>query len=150
MGDKALVNINGLRSLAATAKNIGREDIFLEIALEWAQNASDEVLRLTTELAALKAQEPVAWMNPDTGFAPDAFIWTRDERCHPEYKVPVFASPVPPAPAQAEETMTLQEVWNAMGGNPGISPSRSDVLLQLKLLDQICDEADAPAQKEQS
>ena len=50
-----------------------------------------------------------------------------------------------PAPAHAE-TMTLQEVWNAMGGNPGIAPSRADVLLQLKLLDQICDEADDKTQ----
>lgn len=50
-----------------------------------------------------------------------------------------------PAPA---ETMTLQEVWNAAGGNPGIKPTRDDVLLALKTLDEVCDEvvrAKAPA-----
>lgn len=40
---------------------------------------------------ALEAAKPVAWMNPKANFAPDAFIWTRDERNHPEYSVPVAA-----------------------------------------------------------
>lgn len=39
-------------------------------------------------------------------------------------------------------TMTLQEIWNASGGNPGIKPSVTDVLLALKNLGQICDESE--------
>lgn len=42
-----------------------------------------------------------------------------------------------------QETMTLHEVWVAAGGNPGIVPSKADVLCALKLLDEVCDEADS-------
>ncbi len=37
-------------------------------------------------------------------------------------------------------TMTLQEIWNASGGNRGIKPSVTDVLSALKNLGEICDE----------
>lgn len=48
-----------------------------------------------------------------------------------------------------EQTMTLAEIWAAAGGNPGITPTRADVMLALKTLDEICDEADkAPEPRE--
>ncbi|CAH0532182.1 hypothetical protein UAM5_00065 [Ralstonia phage UAM5] len=43
------------------------------------------------------------------------------------------------------ETMTLQEVWEAAGGNPGIKPTREDVIEALRQLDEVCDSADADA-----
>lgn len=48
-------------------------------------------------------------------------------------------------PAGAGElvvTLTLQEVWEAAGGNPGIKPSKAEVLEALHMLDEVCDEAD--------
>jgi len=55
-----------------------------------------------------------------------AFVAYRDRASHGQ------------APA---EIMTLQEVWDAAGGNPRIKPTRDDVLLALKTLDEVCDEA---------
>lgn len=52
------------------------------------------------------------------------------------------------SPVAAPGAMSLQEVWEAAGGNPGIQPSREEVLTALRLLDAACDEADdkpAPA-----
>lgn len=43
---------------------------------------------------------------------------------------------------RSDETMTLHEIWVAAGGNPGIRPSRADVVQALKDLDKVCDEAD--------
>lgn len=48
-----------------------------------------------------------------------------------------LAEPVQP------QTMTLQEVWDAAGGNSGIKPTKQDVLDALRLLDEVCDAADA-------
>lgn len=39
--------------------------------------------------------------------------------------------------------MSVKEVWEAAGGNPGIKACREEVLRVLKQLDEICDEADA-------
>lgn len=41
----------------------------------------------------------------------------------------------------ARETMTLQEVWEAAGGNPGIKASLAEVIEALRQLDAVCDEA---------
>lgn len=55
-------------------------------------------------------------------------------------------------PAAAESdlamTLTLQEVWEAAGGNPGIKPSKADVLEALRMLDKVCDDADTAASPE--
>lgn len=52
-------------------------------------------------------------------------------------------------PAQQQDTMTVQEVWVAAGGNPGMRATKQDVLDALKLLDEVCEEADRkPAQQE--
>jgi hypothetical protein len=69
--------------------------------------AADELERLRAMLAASPAspaQQPVAWMNPNEGFAPNAFIWGRDEDCHPEYSEPVYrAQPPTPQPPQGAQ-----------------------------------------------
>ena len=53
-------------------------------------------------------------------------------------------------PAQPQQdTMTIQEVWEAAGGNPGIKATKQDVLDALKLLDEVCDEVDHTAQPQQ-
>ena len=39
-----------------------------------------------------------------------------------------------------EQTMTVQEVWEAAGCNPSISATKQDVLDQLRLMDEVCDE----------
>ena len=41
-----------------------------------------------------------------------------------------------------QDTMTVQEVWEAAGGNPGIKASKQDVLTQMRIMDKICDEVD--------
>jgi hypothetical protein len=41
-----------------------------------------------------------------------------------------------------EQYMSLQEAWNLAGGNPGITPTRDEVVVALKTLDKVCDEAD--------
>jgi len=43
--------------------------------------------------------------------------------------------------------MTVQEVWEAAGGNPGIRATKQGVLDALKMLDAVCDEAQ-PAEQE--
>lgn len=48
----------------------------------------------------------------------------------------------PEAPAQGE-TVTLQEVWEWAGGNPGIKPTRDEVRQALQMLDKVCEEAPA-------
>lgn len=38
--------------------------------------------------------------------------------------------------------MTVKEVWEAAGGNPGIKACREEVLSVLRTLDEVCDEAE--------
>jgi hypothetical protein len=39
------------------------------------------------------------------------------------------------------ERITVQEAWEAAGGNPGIKASKADLLEALRQLDKVCDEA---------
>lgn len=51
------------------------------------------------------------------------------------------------------ETMTVQEVWEAAGGNPGIKATRQEVIETLQLLDEVCDDsadADPTQDREQA
>lgn len=45
------------------------------------------------------------------------------------------------AKESAAGLMSLQEVWDAAGGNPCRSPTRDEVMFALKTLDQVCTEA---------
>lgn len=45
------------------------------------------------------------------------------------------------APAVAE-TITIQEAWEAAGGNPGIKATREELVTALRQLDDVCDESD--------
>jgi hypothetical protein len=45
-----------------------------------------------------------------------------------------------PGPA----VISIQEAWEAAGGNPGITPGKEELLTALRLLDEVCDEADRP------
>lgn len=38
--------------------------------------------------------------------------------------------------------ISIHEAWVAAGGNPGINASKDDLLVALKMLDRVCDEAD--------
>ena len=40
------------------------------------------------------------------------------------------------------ETISLQEVWEAAGGNQGVHATKDDVIRALKQLDLVCDEAE--------
>lgn len=40
------------------------------------------------------------------------------------------------------ETISIQEAWEACGGNPGIRATRQDLIEALRGLDEVCDEAD--------
>lgn len=41
------------------------------------------------------------------------------------------------------ESITIQEAWEAAGGNPGIKATKAELLESLRTLDKVCDEADA-------
>lgn len=45
-------------------------------------------------------------------------------------------------PAAAPELISVQEAWEAAGGNPGIKATKAELLHTLNVLDQVCDEAD--------
>jgi hypothetical protein len=38
--------------------------------------------------------------------------------------------------------ISVQETWEAAGGNPGIKATKEDLLIALRLLDQVADECD--------
>jgi len=40
-----------------------------------------------------------------------------------------------------QETITIQEAWEACGGNPGIQATKSELVTTLKMLDEVCNEA---------
>lgn len=44
--------------------------------------------------------------------------------------------------AESGKCLSVQEAWEAAGGNPGIKPSKVDLLDALRMLDKVCDEAD--------
>jgi len=70
----------------------------------------------------------------------DAFKWA--------VRAMLAAAPEAPQPKPSgPETMTVQEVWEAAGGNPGIRATKQGVLDALKMLDAVCDEAQ-PAEQE--
>lgn len=106
-------------------------------------------------LAAAPAAQPVAWVESEPAARGASLVdvirsVTVSTRWHWSPERPQTTNPVWPiytsAPAAAQaETLTLQEAWEAAGGNPGIKPSRDDVLTTLRMLDRVCDEADAPA-----
>lgn len=48
-----------------------------------------------------------------------------------------------PQDAGDSETLTVQEAWEASGGNPGIRATKQDLFHSLAMLDAICDAADA-------
>lgn len=50
--------------------------------------------------------------------------------------------PAPAAPVAAD-TISIQEAWEAAGGNPGIKATKSELLDALRMLDKVCDEAPA-------
>jgi Protein of unknown function (DUF551) len=39
------------------------------------------------------------------------------------------------------DTITVQEAWEAAGGNPGIKATKAELLEALRMLDDVCDEA---------
>jgi hypothetical protein len=47
-----------------------------------------------------------------------------------------------PAEQKESATITIQEAWEAAGGNPGIKATKEDLIFALQTLDQVCDEAD--------
>jgi hypothetical protein len=63
-----------------------------------------------------------------------ALLWERDRR----------AALATPAPVAQGDTITVQEAWEAAGGNPGIKATKSELLDALSMLDKVCDEAPAP------
>jgi hypothetical protein len=48
-----------------------------------------------------------------------------------------------PGPA----VISIQEAWEAAGGNPGITPGKEELLTALRLLDEVCDEADEQSKR---
>jgi hypothetical protein len=46
---------------------------------------------------------------------------------------------------ESVETITIQEAWEAAGGNPGIKATKEELIAALRQLDQVCDEANRPA-----
>ncbi len=41
-----------------------------------------------------------------------------------------------------EDVISIQEAWEACGGNPGIKATKAELIEALKQLDSVCDEAD--------
>ncbi len=52
-----------------------------------------------------------------------------------------------PAEQKESATITIQEAWEAAGGNPGIKATKEELIAALKLLDKVCDEAEQPKQQ---
>ncbi|WP_225783381.1 hypothetical protein [Xenophilus sp. Marseille-Q4582] len=44
---------------------------------------------------------------------------------------------------EAAESITIQEAWNASGGNQAYRPTKEELLHSLRILDQVCEEAAA-------
>ena len=116
----------------------GKIDEFFKAAQDHAY-----ALGLARGLAESKSAPPVEW-----------FVqWIRNNyQNHPNIArlcdamreaAPEAPQPKPSGP----ETMTVQEVWEAAGGNPGIRATKQGVLDALKMLDAVCDEAQ-PAEQE--
>ena len=43
--------------------------------------------------------------------------------------------------AAQQETITVQEAWEAAGGNPGIKATKEELITALQLLEKVCEEA---------
>jgi len=54
---KVSVDLEYLKVLAVKSQQAGTQDAFINIALEWAEQAEEEIKRLETELEALKGEE---------------------------------------------------------------------------------------------
>jgi len=54
---------------------------------------------------------------------------------------------VPAALAQQGNTITIQEAWEAAGGNPGIKATKQELIDALKQLDAVCDDVDEDARR---
>lgn len=80
---------------------------------------------------------PHPWKFIDTN---DGVTWLINSARDGEYG-PSHWMQMPTADA-APESISIQEVWEAAGGNPGIKATRGELLTALKQLDEVCDEAD--------
>ena len=69
------------------------------------------------------------------------------ERIPPEEPDAEFQQQVEATMCKQPETITIQEAWEAAGGNPGIKASKEDLIAALQLLNQVCNEADQPEQE---
>lgn len=68
-----------------------------------------------------------------------------DRRCvHEHYYSVPFKTPIE---LESDELITVQEVWNAAGGNPGIKADREMLLTAVKAMDDSCIEASEVADK---
>lgn len=52
--------------------------------------------------------------------------------------------------ADPSDTISIQDAWKAAGGNPGHIASLAELLYNLKLLDDVCEDMDDPDNSEQS
>lgn len=48
MADKMMVALEDLRKLAATARQMGTQDAFIDVMLQWAEGANAEITRLSS------------------------------------------------------------------------------------------------------
>ena len=86
--------------------------------------------------------EPFAWYSPRHGDTITDKQKTERAAYLPldaaAYSVPLFTG----APVADDGCISVQEAWEAAGGNPGMKASKSDLLDALGMLDKVCDEAD--------
>jgi len=75
----------------------------------------EAALKKLADLGQEIEQEPVAWMNPRETFAPDAIIWSKDDR-HPEYNTPLYTTPPAAQPTYPlPDDLYESKDWRAAG-----------------------------------
>lgn len=85
-------------------------ELYVQNGTNYVQQAADRIDALEAELAALKAQEPVAWQSLRAdGSWGDATKWTPPNHTLKNYR-PLYAAPVPAQYVNAELVEFVEEV----------------------------------------
>jgi len=132
-----------LHDLAAMLTAVERDDAL--------RAAEDLVVAASLELIAEQYGAPIAYAHVrelDDGVEAKLQVLDGTLLQPSAEPIPLFAF----APANGEpsgETMTLQEVWNHAGGNRHFRPTRDEVIIALRTLDEASEASDCSREARQ-